>query len=253
MLSLSKHGAGFFSRLLEFGLRVGVDAKLLQATTSKSRRMGASVKHFCPFCSSVCETFDALKAHVLSHHQSEPVPTPDGLIQLTVNGQRYQIKVEPEWTLYDLIHDKMFCDRGICGSCTVIMDRRAILSCMTLAIECGGKSVETVEEIARNNPVLIEKYAEHHAMQCGYCTPGFVVTAKALLDKNPSPTEDEIKEALAGNLCRCGTYPQHPKAILEAASVLYQRFAEYLITSPPPSPGRRGRKKVPSPSGRGSG
>ena len=186
-----------------------------------------SVKHFCPFCSSVCETFEALKAHVLSEHQSESVPTPEGVIRLTVNGQLYQVKVEPDWTLYDLIHDKMgltgtkmFCDRGACGSCTVIMDGRAILSCMTLAIECDGRSVETVEEIARNNPVLIEKYAEHHAMQCGYCTPGFVVTAKALLDRSPSPTEDEIKEALAGNLCRCGTYPQHPKAILEAASSL---------------------------------
>ena len=186
-----------------------------------------SVKHFCPFCSHVCETFEALKAHVLSEHQSESVPTPEGLIRLTVNGQLYQVNVEPEWTLYDLIHDKMgltgtktFCDRGACGSCTVIMDGRAILSCMTLAIECGGKSVETVEAIARGNPVLIEKYAEHHAMQCGYCTPGFVVTAKALLDRNLSPTEDEIKEALAGNLCRCGTYPQHPKTILEAASSL---------------------------------
>ena len=148
------------------------------------------------------------------------MPAPEGLIRLTVNGQVYQVKVEPEWTLYDLIHDKMgltgtkmFCDRGICGSCTVIVDGRAVLSCMTLAIECGGKSVETVEEVARTNPLLIEKYAEHHAMQCGYCTPGFVVSAKALL---PSPEEDEIKQALAGNLCRCGTYPQHPTAILDA-------------------------------------
>ena len=181
-------------------------------------------RFLCPYCSSVCETFDSLKAHVLAEHRSEPVPAPEGLIRLTVNGQVYQVKVEPEWTLYDLIHDKMgltgtkmFCDRGICGSCTVIVEGRAILSCMTLAIECGGKQVETVEEVARANPLLIEKYAEHHAMQCGYCTPGFVVSAKALLDRNPSPNEDEIKQALAGNLCRCGTYPQHPKAILEAA------------------------------------
>ena len=126
--------------------------------------------------------------------------------------------------MYDLIHDrigltgtKMFCDRGACGSCTVIIDGRAVLSCMTLAIECGGRNVETVEEVARTRPGLIQKYAEHHAMQCGYCTPGFVVTAKALLDKNPKPMEAEIKEALAGNLCRCGTYPQHPRAILEFA------------------------------------
>jgi aerobic-type carbon monoxide dehydrogenase small subunit (CoxS/CutS family) len=91
---------------------------------------------------------------------------------------------------------------------------------MTLAIECDGKSVETVEGIAQANHPLVETYVKHHAMQCGYCTPGFVVTAKALLDKNPDPSEDEIREALAGNLCRCGTYPQHPKAIAEAAMIL---------------------------------
>jgi len=181
------------------------------------------VRYLCPYCSSVCETFELLKAHALSEHRTEAVPAPEGLIRLTVNGQVYQVKVEPEWTLYDLIHDKlgltgtkMFCDRGICGSCTVIVDGRAILSCMTLAIECGGKHVETVEEVARTNPLLIEKYAEHHAMQCGYCTPGFVVSAKALLDRSPNPKEEEIRQALAGNLCRCGTYPQHPKAILDS-------------------------------------
>ena len=181
-------------------------------------------RYLCPYCSTTWETFDSLKAHVVDEHGSEPVPTLDGMIGLTINGQAYEVKVEPEWTLYDLIHDKigltgakMFCDTGACGSCTVIVDGRAVLSCMTLAIECGGKHVETVEEVARTTPLLIEKYAEHHAMQCGYCTPGFVVAAKALLDRNPRPTEDEIKEALAGNLCRCGTYPQHPKAILEVA------------------------------------
>jgi aerobic-type carbon monoxide dehydrogenase small subunit (CoxS/CutS family) len=178
----------------------------------------------CPYCSATWKSFEAFKMHVLGEHRSEPVPTPEGLIGLTVNGQAYEVQVQPEWTLYDLIHEKMgltgakmFCDRGACGSCTVIMDGRAVLSCMTLAIECGGREIETIEAVARARPLLIEKYAEHHAMQCGYCTPGFVVTAKALLDGNPNPTEDEIKEALAGNLCRCGTYPQHPRAILEAA------------------------------------
>jgi aerobic-type carbon monoxide dehydrogenase small subunit (CoxS/CutS family) len=155
------------------------------------------------------------------------LPKPYGLIDLIVNGQRYELKVEPSWTLYYLIHDrmgltgaKMFCDRGVCGSCTVIMDGRPILSCMTLAIECDGKTIETVEGIAAANHPLIETYVKHHAMQCGYCTPGFVVTAKALLDKNPNPTEEEIREALSGNLCRCGTYPQHPKAVAEAAKQL---------------------------------
>lgn len=156
-----------------------------------------------------------------------PIDKPEGLIRLTVNGEAYKLQVEPNWTLYYLLHDKMgltgvkmFCDRGACGSCTVIMDGRPILSCMTLAIECDGKTIETVEGIAAANHPLIDTYVKHHCMQCGYCTPGFVVTAKALLDRNPNPTEGEVKEALAGNLCRCGTYPQHLKAVLEAAENL---------------------------------
>ena len=155
------------------------------------------------------------------------IDKPEGLIRLTVNGEAYKLQVKQNWTLYYLLHDKMgltgvkmFCDRGACGSCTVIMDGRPILSCMTLAIECDGKTIETVEGIAAANHPLIDTYVKHHCMQCGYCTPGFVVTAKALLDRNPNPTEGEVKEALAGNLCRCGTYPQHLKAVLEAAENL---------------------------------
>ena len=183
--------------------------------------------YLCPYCSTTLDTFEQLKAHVIAEHKTQPLPQPEGLIRLTVNGQAYELQVQPEWTLYYLIHDKMgltgakmFCDRGACGSCTVIMDGRPILSCMTLAIECGGKTIETVEGIAAANHPLIDAYVKHHAMQCGYCTPGFVVTAKALLDRNPNPTEDEVREALSGNLCRCGTYPQHPKAVLEAAGNL---------------------------------
>jgi len=91
---------------------------------------------------------------------------------------------------------------------------------MVLAIECDGKTIETVEGVARAGHPLIEAYVEHHAMQCGYCTPGFVVTSKALLDRNPDPTEDEIRDALSGNLCRCCTYPQHIIAVREAAGKL---------------------------------
>lgn len=176
----------------------------------------------CPYCGHRLDDFETLKEHVLLEHKSAPVPQAEGLIRMTVNGQSYAVMVEPEWTLYQVIHDqlgltgaKIFCDRGACGSCTVIKNGRAVLSCMTLAIECDGAEIETVEGVAAEHPGLIEKYAEHHAMQCGYCTPGFVVTAKALLDKNPQPTKQEIREALAGNLCRCGTYPQHPIAILD--------------------------------------
>jgi aerobic-type carbon monoxide dehydrogenase small subunit (CoxS/CutS family) len=184
-------------------------------------------KYLCPYCNTKFDAFEDLKTHALSMHTGEPAPLPEGMIRLTLNGDEYQIQVQPEWTLNYLIHDKlgltspkMFCDRGACGSCTVIMNGRPILSCMTLAIECDGNTVETAEGIADQNHPLVETYVKHHAMQCGYCTPGFITTAKALLDKNPNPSEAQIREALGGNLCRCGTYPQHPKAIMEAAEIL---------------------------------
>ena len=188
---------------------------------------GETSKYLCPYCTAQKGSFEDLKAHVLESHKGEGVPLPDGMIRLTVNGQDYQIQVDPHWTLNYLIHDrmgltspKMFCDRGACGSCTVIMNGRPILSCMSLAIECDGNAIETAEGIADAGHPLVESYVKHHCMQCGYCTPGFITTAKSLLDKNPNPTDEEIVEALGGNLCRCGTYPQHPKAIKEAAQQL---------------------------------
>jgi aerobic-type carbon monoxide dehydrogenase small subunit (CoxS/CutS family) len=184
-------------------------------------------KGVCPYCAVVFDSFEELKRHVIGEHKTEPLPRPPGIITLIVNGETHELKVQPEWTLYQVIHDrlgltgvKMFCDRGACGSCTVIMDGRPILSCMTLAIECHGKTIETAEGIAESGHPLIESYVNNHAMQCGYCTPGFITTAKALLDRTPDPTETQVSEALAGNLCRCGTYPQHPKAVLEAARTL---------------------------------
>ncbi len=184
-------------------------------------------RYSCPYCLRVFDSFESIKSHVLTVHAAETLPEPEGTVHITVNGQRYSLQVEPDWTLQYLIHDqlgmtgtKLMCDRGACGSCTVILNGRPVLSCMILAIECNGKEVETVEGIAASGHPLIEQYVKHHCMQCGYCTPGFVVTAKALLDRNPDPTELEIGEALGGNLCRCGTYPQHPKAIREAARIL---------------------------------
>ncbi len=149
------------------------------------------------------------------------------IVSLTVNGEAHQVIVEPQWTLQYVLADKLgltgtkeFCAEGACGACSVILDGRPVLSCMILAIECDGAIVETVEGIAKAAHPLIAAYVKHSCMQCGFCTPGFVVTAKALLDRNPDPTIDEIKEAMVGNLCRCGTYPAHLKAITEAAAVL---------------------------------
>jgi aerobic-type carbon monoxide dehydrogenase small subunit (CoxS/CutS family) len=148
-------------------------------------------------------------------------------INLSVNGEPYKVMVQSNWTLQYVLHDELgltgtkeFCNEGACGACAVIMDGRPVLSCMILAIECDGQEVETVEGIAGARHPIVEAYVENSCMQCGYCTPGFVVTAKALLDKNPSPSEEEVKEALVGNLCRCGTYPQHVKAVLKAADNL---------------------------------
>jgi aerobic-type carbon monoxide dehydrogenase small subunit (CoxS/CutS family) len=147
------------------------------------------------------------------------------VINFTLNGRAYQAQVEAGWTLQDLLHDRigltgvkdMCFGYGACGSCSVIKDGLPILSCMTLAIECDGAVIETAEGIADANHPLIDAYILNNCMQCGYCTPGFLVTAKALLDHSPKPTEEEIREALAGNICRCGTYPQHILAVLEAA------------------------------------
>jgi aerobic-type carbon monoxide dehydrogenase small subunit (CoxS/CutS family) len=146
-------------------------------------------------------------------------------ISMTVNGWVQELVVKPADTLRDVLRDQLgitsvkdMCNGyGACGSCTAIVDGRPILSCMTLAMVCNGAVVETTEGLARDKHPLIEAYVSNNCMQCGYCTPGFVITAKALLDKNPNPSEDDIKEALAGNLCRCGTYPHHILAIKEAA------------------------------------
>ena len=157
-----------------------------------------------------------------------PLTTAPRTVAMMVNGRPYSLHVEPNSTLRDVLRQKLgltsmkdFCiGYGACGSCTVIMDGRPVLSCMSLAADCEGAVIETAEGIADSKHPLVEAYIMNWTAQCGYCTPGFLVTAKALLDHNPNPTVGEIKEALAGNLCRCGTYPAHIKAIQDAAKVL---------------------------------
>jgi len=188
-----------------------------------------SAKFPCPNCGGTFDSLDELKEHMLSAHRGEGPPAQEGRIRINVNGNDYELQVEPDWTLYQLIHDrlgltgtKQFCDRGACGSCTVIMNGKPVLSCMMLAIECHGATIETSEGISDSGHPIIESYVENHCMQCGYCTPGFVAASKALLDRNPDPTEEEIKQALSGNLCRCGTYPQHVIAVRQASKKLRQ-------------------------------
>ena len=184
-------------------------------------------KYTCPVCNQEFDSLEALKAHFDSAHEGA-APAAENVINLTVNGDAQQLKVEPIDTLRDVLRDQlgltsikdMCAQIGACGSCTVIMDGRPILSCMTLACECDGAIIETAEGIANDDHPLITTYVKKYCMQCGYCTPGFLVTAKALLDHNSNPTEADIREALAGNLCRCATYIQHIPAVQEAATML---------------------------------
>ena len=144
-------------------------------------------------------------------------------IKLNINNKTHEVEVESRTTLLSVLRDgfdtngnhldltgaKQICDRGECGGCTVQVDGKAVYSCITLALEAQGKQITTVEGLAngdRLHPVQ-EAFVQHDALMCGFCTPGFVVAAKSLLDQNPSPSPDEIKEGLAGNICRCGTYP----------------------------------------------
>jgi aerobic-type carbon monoxide dehydrogenase small subunit (CoxS/CutS family) len=186
-------------------------------TTTKTtiKKVAQNVSRFGPYDSQEFDTTAAPYPYV-------------NMVKLTVNGREYDIQVEPNWPLRDVLRRQLgltsikdMCGGyGACGSCTVIMDGRPVLSCTVLAIECDGAVIETAEGIADANHPLIEAYIMNWVAQCGYCTPGFIVTAKALLDRNPDPTVDEIKEALSGNICRCGTYPVHIKAIQEAAKKL---------------------------------
>jgi aerobic-type carbon monoxide dehydrogenase small subunit (CoxS/CutS family) len=180
----------------------------------------------CPICSKESSSFAALKDHFAQAHPGSVFPV---TTRLKVNGKEHEVVIEPHWTLQRTLQYKLgltgakqMCDRGVCGSCSVNIDGRTVLSCTTLAVECEGKEIETVEGIAADPKwkPLIDSYCKWDAMQCGYCTPGFVVSAKALLHRNPNPTEEDCRQALAGNICCCGTYPRHPTAIVEAAQIM---------------------------------
>ncbi|MDR0859193.1 MAG: (2Fe-2S)-binding protein [Oscillospiraceae bacterium] len=177
----------------------------------------------CPLCNRDFGSYDALIAHYGAEHPTSVLPV---TVTLDLNGKLCDLLIEPHWTLQrtlqfrlGLTGAKHMCDRGVCGSCTVIADGRPILACQVLAVELEDVKIQTVEGIAADPKwkPLIDAYCKWDAMQCGYCTPGFLVTAKALLDRNPHPSEQDCKEALAGNICICGTYPRHSQAILEAA------------------------------------
>jgi aerobic carbon-monoxide dehydrogenase small subunit len=156
-------------------------------------------------------------------------------VGFTVNGEYHEFNVGSDpheispshtlsWTLREtlgLTGTKVSCDQGACGCCTVIMDGKAVLSCKVLTVECDGKGITTIEGLrdAKTGALdpLQQSFMDHTAFQCGYCTPGMIMTAKALLNENPQPTEDEVKEALSGNFCRCISHYQVIRAVMAAA------------------------------------
>lgn len=144
-------------------------------------------------------------------------------ILFKVNGEKCELAVEPQETLLEVLRDRLDltgtkrgCDNGACGACTVIMDGEPILSCMTLAVKCHNREITTVEGLASNGKLhpLQKAAIEYNAVQCGFCTPGWLLSAKALLDASPDPSRDEVRTAIAGNLCRCTGYKKIEAAIL---------------------------------------
>lgn len=147
-------------------------------------------------------------------------------ITLTVNGEEHEVFIYPHLTLLEVLREelgltgaKASCSEGACGSCTVLLDGLPVRSCLLLAVEVQGRQITTVEGLARDGALhpIQDAFVEHHAIQCGFCTPGMILTAKALLDRNPRPTEADIRRAISGNVCRCTGYTKIVEAIESAA------------------------------------
>ena len=160
--------------------------------------------------------------------QAELIPISTSAINLQVNGHAYQLEVAHHWTLLrvlreqmDLTAAKVGCDRGECGSCTVLLDGTPVYACQLLAVQVGNRAVVTLEGLGEDErlDLVQQAFIDSDGAQCGYCTPGFLLSAKALLESNPQPNEAEIREALSGNLCRCNAYGRILQSVRDAAGI----------------------------------
>jgi carbon-monoxide dehydrogenase small subunit len=150
-------------------------------------------------------------------------------ITLRVNGEEYELEIEPHRTLVEVLREqlgytgtKKSCNEGECGACTVIMDGKPVASCLVLALDAQGKEIVTIEGLAKGQELhpLQVAFVRHGGIQCGFCTPGMIMSAKALLDQNPKPTTQEVRRAISGNLCRCTGYQQIVDAVMAAAETM---------------------------------
>jgi aerobic carbon-monoxide dehydrogenase small subunit len=176
-------------------------------------------------------------------------------IRLTVNGRAYERSVEVRMTLADFLRDELDltgthlgCEHGICGACTIVFDGAAVRSCLLLAVQSDGAQLMTVEGLAPGETLhpLQQAFHEHHALQCGFCTPGFLMTALAFLQETPNPTAAQVREAISGNICRCTGYEPIVQAVLQASSPSPPGFSR---PSPSTDEGRGGRSDTGSGGG----
>jgi xanthine dehydrogenase YagT iron-sulfur-binding subunit len=164
---------------------------------------------------------------VMAAGQEVPVQGPGKVpMEFSVNGKTYKASLEPRVTLLDALRDslditgaKRVCDKGECGACTVLLDNKAVYACSILAIEAQGKKITTVESLMDDGKLhpLQQAFVDNDGSQCGFCTPGFVVACKALLDQHPDPSPEDVRRGLSGNYCRCGTYDGIRKAVAQVA------------------------------------
>lgn len=177
---------------------------------------------------SAAQRADAV-AQELQKINGEKIQGPDAVpVELSINGQRQSLQLEPRVTLLEVLRNhlpltgaKEVCDRATCGACTVWLDGTPVYACMILAIDAQGREITTIEGISKDGKLskLQEAFIACDGLQCGYCTPGFVMSLSALLGQNPQPTEADVRKACSGNLCRCGSYPRVFEAALQVAGV----------------------------------
>ena len=187
---------------------------------------------------TVIESANALARETKDALSSDRAVGPDALpVKLHINGQEHSVTIEPRYTLAETLRDnlgltgtKVVCDRGSCSACTVWIDKTPALACMTLAIDTVGRHVTTIEGLSNGDTMhaVQAAFVKHDAMQCGFCTPGMVMACASLLERNRDPDLNDVKHAVSGNLCRCGTYPKVFAATLDVAQQRRQTAA--LVT-----------------------